>query len=262
MEPIAEKVGDVTIVAVNVDTGETIRGQGLNGVAQQWRRERGLNDEAAISTPASNGTRKTAVISTPKVRQEQVSLPKYRNWRFVADVGLQAAEALHYAHTRGVVHRDIKPANILIDASGKPFLADFGLALKDEYFGIGGGLAGTPRAGTLLSNGSVARRSGLILSEEADRIGLRVDGNLEPADHHLFPTLISPTNFLGRIRIRRVVRGIVEVRNTLDPRSLGQCLWLSQVVEELPIKIIPRNAKQCLALPGWINSSILEIFAT
>ena len=54
------------------------------------------------------------------------------------------ANALHYAHTRGLVHRDIKPANILIDASGKPCVADFGLALKDEDFGKGGGLAGTP----------------------------------------------------------------------------------------------------------------------
>jgi serine/threonine protein kinase/formylglycine-generating enzyme required for sulfatase activity len=54
------------------------------------------------------------------------------------------AEALHYAHTRGLVHRDIKPANILIDASGKAFVADFGLALKDEDFGRGGGTAGTP----------------------------------------------------------------------------------------------------------------------
>jgi len=54
------------------------------------------------------------------------------------------ADALHYARTRGLVHRDIKPANILIDATGKVCVSDFGLALRDEDFGKGGGLAGTP----------------------------------------------------------------------------------------------------------------------
>src|SRR5271157_4579535 len=54
------------------------------------------------------------------------------------------ADALHHAHTRGLVHRDIKPANILLDASSRPFVADFGLALRDEDYGKGGGLAGTP----------------------------------------------------------------------------------------------------------------------
>src|ERR1017187_8422768 len=65
---------------------------------------------------------------------------------FHESAGLVAtvAEALHYAHTTGLVHRDIKPANILIDGSGKAFVADFGLALKDEDFGRGGGIAGTP----------------------------------------------------------------------------------------------------------------------
>ena len=56
----------------------------------------------------------------------------------------QVAEGLLCAHQGGVVHRDVKPANILIDASGKPFLSDFGLALKEEDFGSGARVAGTP----------------------------------------------------------------------------------------------------------------------
>jgi len=61
-----------------------------------------------------------------------------------AELVATVAEALHYAHTQGLVHRDVKPANILIDSAGKPHVADFGLALKDEDFGKGAGLAGTP----------------------------------------------------------------------------------------------------------------------
>jgi formylglycine-generating enzyme required for sulfatase activity len=58
----------------------------------------------------------------------------------VADV----AEALHHAHGHRLVHRDVKPGNILLDAAGKAYLTDFGIALRDEDFGTGGGLAGTP----------------------------------------------------------------------------------------------------------------------
>ena len=58
-----------------------------------------------------------------RIRQSRPSV------RDSAELVATIADALHYAHGRGLVHRDIKPANILIDSSGKPCVADFGLRL-------------------------------------------------------------------------------------------------------------------------------------
>jgi len=60
------------------------------------------------------------------------------------ELAATVAETLHYAHKQGIVHRDIKPGNILLDAGGKPFVADFGLALREQDVGKGARFAGTP----------------------------------------------------------------------------------------------------------------------
>lgn len=46
----------------------------------------------------------------------------------ISEIMRPIGDSLDYAHANGIIHRDIKPGNIMIDRSGKPFLADFGVA--------------------------------------------------------------------------------------------------------------------------------------
>lgn len=70
-------------------------------------------------------------------------LPAARAARYVKVI----AEAIHYAHERGILHRDLKPHNVLIDAQDEPRITDFGLARQIEVesdLTISGAVLGTP----------------------------------------------------------------------------------------------------------------------
>jgi len=67
--------------------------------------------------------------------------------REAATLTKQIAEAVAYAHSKGVIHRDLKPANVLMDGEGRPKITDFGLAKQvevDSGLTATGQILGTP----------------------------------------------------------------------------------------------------------------------
>jgi serine/threonine protein kinase/WD40 repeat protein/tetratricopeptide (TPR) repeat protein len=68
----------------------------------------------------------------PESHSSLGSQPETAYYRSIARLGVQAAEALAYAHGQGVLHRDVKPSNLLLDTQGTLWVTDFGLAKADD----------------------------------------------------------------------------------------------------------------------------------
>ena len=141
-------------------------------------------------------------------------------YRKVCKLICLAAEALEYAHGKGVIHRDIKPANVMIQPDGGVRVMDFGLARQEE------GESSLTASGTVV--GTPAYMSPEQAAGDKGKIDRRTDVYSLGATLYEMLTGSAPLDFGSTEGVHSVLRRILEeepvppqARNRKIPANLG-----------------------------------------
>jgi serine/threonine protein kinase/WD40 repeat protein len=201
---------------------EYVEGWPLDAAPQEILLKLGEQGAAKLSEERAQSTRPASRLLEQDKPQEQPTPLKERffagartevvfgksYFSSIAGLALQAADALHYAHERGVIHRDIKPSNLMLTPERKIKILDFGLAKAAdlETLTTTGDFFGTP-----------AYMSPEQAAGEVSQIDRRSD--VYSLGATLYQLLTGRAPFTGETR---VVASAILNRQPVEPRKLDR----------------------------------------
>lgn len=144
-QPVALK-----ILEINYDEKNALETELLARFMREAETAASLHHKNIIEITDSGHANNVAYIAMEYIRgkslqdysQPKALLPK----ALIVELIAQCADALHYAHGKGIIHRDVKPANILYDHKASlAKLGDFGIAhIANSTQTLAGSFLGTP----------------------------------------------------------------------------------------------------------------------
>jgi hypothetical protein len=141
---------DVAIKAIPLAVKDSARAKAEADFIKEARAVAGLNHPHIVTVFDAGRTDRLAYIAMERLHGRDLHEYLYSGSRLgvrqAAALMARIADAVHYAHKRGLIHRDIKPSNIFLSREMKPKVLDFGVALPraEQDPAQGTQLVGTP----------------------------------------------------------------------------------------------------------------------
>jgi serine/threonine-protein kinase len=132
-DPVLDR--EVAIKAIPLSHDTQFRAQVEANFLNEAKAAAGLNHPHIVTVFDAGKSDQLAYIAMERLKGEDLhdymASGARMGWRQAATLMARVADAVHFAHKRGLIHRDLKPSNIFLLRDGKPKVLDFGVALMN-----------------------------------------------------------------------------------------------------------------------------------